>query len=204
MPTKNRIKVYVPDTFYHVYNRGWNRTRIFQADDDYSYFESLLARHLSVDPVVDAKGREYRWLRSEVQLNAYCLMPNHFHILIYQFDDIQAISKLMSSVLTAYTMYFNRKYKRRGSLFESTYKAVPIIDDTQLMHITRYIHLNHSKFRTWPYSSYHDYMGVPQEWIVTKPILELFNSKQEYQEFVDDYEEMQRLRDTIKVELANG
>ena len=110
----------------------------------------------------------------------------------------------MSSVLTAYTMYFNRKYKRRGSLFESTYKAVPIIDDVQLTHITRYIHLNHSKFRTWSHSSYGDYLGLARQWIVPEPILELFDSKQKYKEFIDDYEAMQRLRDTIKAELANG
>lgn len=203
MPTRNRVKIYVPDMFYHLYNRGWNRSVIFEDDDDYVYFETLLARHLSLTPVQDSKGREYRWLRDEIQLNAYCLMPNHFHMLIYQ-TDAQAISKLTSSVLTAYTMYFNKKYKRRGSLFESTYKAVPIIDDAQLMHITRYIHLNHKKYRTWPHSSYSDYLGTARQWIEPEPILELFPSKQKYKEFVDDYEEEQRLRDTIKAELANG
>ncbi|MFZ2544356.1 MAG: transposase [Candidatus Saccharimonadales bacterium] len=132
MPTRNRVKIYVPNTYYHLYNRGWNRSLIFEEDDDYHYFESLLARHLSPEPVEDSKGRQYRWLRDEIQLNTYCLMPNHFHILIYQ-TDAQAISKLMNSVLTAYTMYFNKKYKRRGSLFESTFKAVPIINDSQLI-----------------------------------------------------------------------
>ncbi len=203
MPTKNRVKVYVPDTFYHLYNRGWNRSIIFQEDEDYVYFESLLARHLSLEPTVDSKGRECRWLHNEIQLNAYCLMPNHFHMLVYQTDP-QAISKLMSSALTAYTMYFNKKYKRRGPLFESTYKAVPIADNPQLMHITRYIHLNHAEYRTWLYCSYDDYLGIAREWIETAPILELFTSKGKYKEFVDDYEDMQRLRDTIKSELANG
>lgn len=203
MPTKNRVKVYVADYYYHLYNRGWNRTDIFKDEDDYACFERLLARHLSPAPVIDTKGREYRHLRNSMDLVAYCLMPNHFHMLVYQKDD-HAISQLMSSVLTAYTMYFNRKYKRRGSLFESTYKAVPILEDAQLLHITRYIHLNHSSYRTWPYSSYGDYLEMSREWVYPDTILELFNSKLLYKEFVDDYEAMQRERDRIKAELANS
>lgn len=203
MPTKNRVKVYIADTYYHLYNRGWNRTEIFRENEDYEYFEWLLTRHLSTLPVVDTKGREYRHLRSDIDLLAYCLMPNHFHMLVYQRED-HAISQLMSSVLTAYTMYFNRKYKRRGSLFESTYKAVPILEDAQLLHITRYIHLNHTEYKTWLYSSYDDYLKAPREWIYPGAILELFSSKLHYKEFVDDYEAMQRERDRIKAELANS
>lgn len=203
MPTRNRVKVYVADTYYHLYNRGWNRTEIFKENEDYEYFEWLLARHLSTEPARDAKGREYRHLRENADLIAYCLMPNHFHILVYQRDNY-TIAQLMSSVLTAYTMYFNRKYRRRGSLFESTYKAVPIIEDSQLMHITRYIHLNHSKYITWPHSSYNDYLLNPREWIDPKNILDLFSSKEKYKEFVHDYESLQRERDAIKAELANG
>ena len=69
------------------------------------------------------------------------------------------------------------------------------------MHITRYIHLNHSKYRTWVHSSYLDYLGDRQEWIDTEPILELFPSKEKYEEFVADYETNQRERDDIKQEL---
>lgn len=195
--------MYVADTYYHLYNRGWNRTEIFREDEDYEYFEWLLARHLSTESVTDTKGREYRHLREAIDLVAYCLMPNHFHILAYQHDD-HAIAQLMSSILTAYTMYFNRKYRRRGSLFESTYKAVPILEDVQLMHITRYIHLNHHLYKTWPHSSYDDYLKSPREWIEPTKILALFNSKQGYIGFVNDYEAIQRERDSIKAELASS
>lgn len=174
MPTKNRTKVYIVDTYYHLYSRGWNRTPIFQNDEDYKHFEFILARHLSPEPITDRKGREYHHLRNELDLVAYCLMPNHFHILIYQRED-RAIAELMSSVLTGYTMYFNRKYRRRGSLFESTYKAVPILEDNQPMHITRYIHLNHAQYKTWPYSSYGDCLDEWRKWIDPRSILELFN-----------------------------
>lgn len=126
MPGRNTLKVYVPDTYYHIYNRGWNRGEIFHEEEDYHYFEWLLERHLSPDPVQDSRGREYPHHYELLHLNSYCLMPNHFHILVYQTDEA-GITKLASSVLTAYTMYFNKKYKRRGPLFENTYKAVPII-----------------------------------------------------------------------------
>lgn len=74
-------------------------------------------------------------------------------------------------------------------------------EDVQLMHITRYIHLNHSKYDDWPHSSYGDYLNNPRPWVDATPILGLFASKQDYKEFVSDYEEIQRERDTIKSEL---
>jgi putative transposase len=123
-------------------------------------------------------------------------MPNHFHMLVYIRDEAAA-TKFISSVMTAYTMYFNKKYKRRGPLCESRFKAVIILQNDQLMHITRYIHLNNS--------SYHDYAREhPRNWINSAPILELFTGKEAYLEFVDDYAELQRERDSIKKELAAG
>lgn len=178
--------------------------KIFHEPSDYEYFENLLQRHVSLDPVQDSRGREYIHMRENIELNAYCLMPNHFHILVYIRDDMAA-TKLMSSVMTAYTMYFNRKYKRRGPLYENRFKAVIILRDEQLMHITRYIHLNKADYKTWPWSSYYDYLfEKPRDWIAPQPILELFSSNEAYAEFVDDYAELQRERDNIKRELAGG
>lgn len=201
MPTKNVVKVFVPNAFYHVYNRGWNLGNIFLDEDDRRYFEMLLARHLSPQPVKDRSGREYKHFNPEVHLIAYCLMNNHFHILFYQYDEESAITRLMTSLVTAYTAYFNKRHNRRGSLFESTYKAIWIGDEAQLLHITRYIHLNHSKHATWKHSSYQDYLGNPREWIDPKPILALFGSVVQYKEFVADYEDIQRERENIKKEL---
>lgn len=202
MPTRNVVKVYVPDSYYHIYNRGWNLTKIFLDDEDYNYFERILARHLSPEPAKDKKGREYAHFYSTIRLNSYCLMGNHFHMLVYQKDE-HAISELMKSLLVAYTFYFNKKYKRRGALFESTYKAVLIHEDVQLMHITRYIHLNHDSYQFWSHSSYQDYLSdKPRPFIDPSSILELFSSRKQYAEFVADYEELQRERDTIKKELS--
>lgn len=202
MPVRNVVKIYVSNSFYHVYNRGWNLTKIFLDDEDYAYFEYILERHLSPDPLKDSKGREFTQFYPDIELVAYCLMGNHLHMLIYQREE-HAMVKLMKSILVAYTIYFNKKYKRRGALFESTYKAVLIREDTQLMHITRYIHLNHNEYAVWPYSSYRDYLSTsPRLFIQPTSILELFTSKKQYREFVADYEDLQRERDFIKRELS--
>ncbi len=201
MPTRNVAKVFVSNSYYHVYNRGWNLGKIFLDEEDYFYFERLLARHLSPQPAKDKLGREYPHYYPEVHLIAYCLMGNHFHLLTYQYGNEKAITKLMTSLMTAYTAYFNKRHQRRGSLVESTYKATRIDNDTQLLRTTRYIHLNHSRYATWKHSSYYDYLNPSREWINSQPILELFPSVDAYIEFVADYESTQRERDEIKQEL---
>jgi putative transposase len=118
-------------------------------------------------------------------------MPNHFHLLLHQKEQKQ-IEKFMNSVAVAYAMYFNRKYDRKGPLFESSYKAVRIRTDEQLEHVSRYIHLNPSSFRAWDYSSYSDYIFSPREWVSPDMILGLFGSKGGYSEYVDDYVDVNR------------
>lgn len=200
MPTRHIVKIYVADHYYHVFNRGVNLSKIFVDEQDYRYFESLLARHLYSEPSNDKASKAYRDYSADVQLNAYCLMGNHFHLLLHQSTEI-GVRALMTSVLTAYTMYFNCRHGRRGPLFESTFKAVIILEDSQLMHISRYIHLNHSNYRTWPHSSYKDYINSCRKWVNPKPIIELFGNRDRYIEFVADYEDMQRERDEIKHDL---
>lgn len=202
MPGRNVEKVYAADQYYHIYNRGVNKRKIFLDAEDYRYFEWLLERTLSPTQQKDRKGRAYKWLSESIDLNAYCLMPNHFHLLVYQ-REARVVSQLMSTVATAYTLYFNTKYGRRGPLFENTYRAVLILKDSQLMHITRYIHLNHPGFRQWPYSSYADYLTAPRSWIRPAALLAQFSSVQAYRTFVLDYEAAKRERDRLKRNLAD-
>ena len=122
-------------------------------------------------------------------------------MLVYQ-TDVRGVELLMKTVANAYTMYFNKKYKRRGPMFENVFRAVQIISDEQLQHITRYIHLNHWDYKQWAHSSYSDYLSANREWIAPDRILELFDSKMEYDEFVNDYEALQRENDFLKAELA--
>lgn len=204
MPVKNTVRIESPNTFFHVYNRGVEGRNIYLDDEDYLFFTSLLKRHLSTSPQT-GKKRAYKHFRPFIDLNAYCLMPNHYHLLIYQKDNPTALAKLMSSIITAYTMYFNQRYGRRGPLFETRYKASPIVDDTYLLHISRYIHLNPAEFKLWPHSSYIAYISEYDfpDILAPEVILDLFDSKKAYAEFVDDYTNMQSSLNDIKNYLAN-
>lgn len=206
MPGRNLLRSHAPDGYFHVYNRGVNRRVIFKDAQDYQFFEGLFARHLGNKPAKDSKGREYLWFKPQVELLAYCLMPTHFHLLLIQKDDETAISKLLKSICTAYTMYFNKKYKRRGPLYENNFRASHILADSYLLHISRYIHLNPKKFSTWPHSSYKDYITESyRDWLTLEPMLELFdNNRDEYKLFVSDYKAMHDELEDLKYDLADS
>ena len=203
MPSKHRVKEYAENAYYHVFNRGVAKRVIFKDEDDYTVFLNLLKRYLSARPTQDSKGRDYPWLSEEVEVNAFCLMPNHFHLLIYQKDAV-GMTKLLSGVCTAYSMYFNRKYKRVGPLFQGRFKASRIDDEAYLEHISRYIHLNPRDYRSWQFSSLPYYLGERSaEWLQTWRITEIFESAKEYLAFIADYKEHQSMLEEIKNELAD-
>jgi putative transposase len=205
MPGRNVVKPFVQDAYYHAYNRGVDRQVIFNGNEDYRFFVSLFARHLQHSESKDQKGRPYPHLRPVIDLLAFCLMPNHFHLLVYQKADENALASLMRSIGTAYTMYFNKKYRRRGPLFENHYRAVLIRSDSYLQHISRYIHLNHKDYKRWPHSSYPAFLHPSNapEWLDTERVLALFDSDKQYLVFVDDYQDAQRALEEIKRELKN-
>jgi len=202
MPRKNTVRNDEADSFYHVYNRGHNKSEIFLDDSDYRYFEMLLARSLSSKKSFDKFSRQYSNFNGEVQIHAYCLMSNHFHLLLYQKEQKQ-IEKFMRSILTAYTMYFNRKYDRSGSLYESMYKSVLIKNDEQLRHISRYIHLNPINYRVWDYGSYSDYMYGTRDWVTTDKILKIFKTPKLYADFVDDYVDVKQANNQYSKEIGD-
>ena len=142
MPIKNTIKEYDIPAYYHIYNRGAGNQQVFRDDQDREKFLSLFIRYLDVsDTSTKTDGREYD--KYDIELIAYCLMGNHFHLLVYQETDPSAATQLMRSVATAYTMYFNRKYKQFGHLFQSTFKAARITSGAYLLHITWVANLQH-------------------------------------------------------------
>lgn len=203
MPSKNINKIQSPDSYYHVYARGNNKQIIFIDDKDYKYFLMLFDRYISYDPVINKIGGIYPSYVDKIEILAYCLMPTHFHILIYQID-IPYLEKFMRSLMTSYSRYFNLRHKRTGSIYESCYKAVRIDQESYLQHITRYIHLNPKRWQHYKYSSFKFYQnGNAPIWLTTGKILEQFNSVQEYIDFVADYEEMHDTLHEIKDQLAN-
>lgn len=133
MPIKYRVKQYSAGSYYHIYNRGIDGREIFSEDADYQKFLEILKGYIVPNKVVEDKrfksdkpsiaARKVEMsLAGRVKVVAYCLMPDHFHLVIQQ-EEPGDMTKLMRRVNTAYVMYFNKKYKRRGPLFENAYRA---------------------------------------------------------------------------------
>lgn len=201
MPSRNTIKQLTEDGIYHVYNRGVERRKVFLDVEDYRTFINRLEQLLS-DPkkltIQQTRGRRggdrLQSYHGQIELLAYCLMPNHFHMLVHQIQQ-DALPKFMSSLMTSYSMYFNRKYDRVGSLFQGRYKGSLINEDAYYMHITRYIHLNpidiSKPYDSYPYSSYANYVADSgPEWLNHHLVLGMFDDPSSYKQFVASYEDM--------------
>lgn len=203
MPGKNTLKIYAPGHYYHVYNRGVAKQTIFCDAEDKKKFLQILSRHL--DPA--NKSTRYDGVIYEkfttLELLSYCLMGNHYHLLFYLGDNDQELKKLMQSVGTSYSMYFNRKYKRVGPVFQGVFKASIILEESYLLHITRYIHMNPRRYETYYYSSLKYFLGEqPPAWIKPSRILESFKDT-DYRTFLTDYEDKASEANLLKYELAN-
>lgn len=199
MPSKNTTRLYVENGFYHIYNRGVEKRRIFQEAEDYKKFLHYLKIYLSP---IESVTKEFPLLRAnlvkanlseQLDLLCYCLMPNHFHLLIKQ-KTKDAITKLMRQVMTSYSMYFNNKYNRVGPLFQGKFKAAIIENDPYLLHLSRYIHQNPKErgiaLSDFPWSSYSFYINKNEhEWLKPNQILEYFSNMNKnftYKGFVED------------------
>lgn len=203
MPSRNTARIDLPESYYHVYVRGASKQIIFLEAEDKDFFLYLFSRYLSKKSVTNRAGITYPHLRSEVELLTYCLMDNHFHLLFYQVSQ-GSLSAVMKCVMSAYSSYFNRKYKRSGSPFESRFKSALVNKDAYLLHISRYIHLNPRSWKYYPYSSLiHIRKGTEPEWLQTNKVVSSFASRPDYIDFVADYEENKKMIDELKHELAN-
>lgn len=203
MPSRNIVKVYASESYYHVYNRGVAKQLVFVDKADYEVFLSLLKRYLSNQPAKSRSRMEYPWYQSRLDLLSFCLMPNHIHMLIYQYDE-KAVIEFMRSLMTSYSMYFNKRHKRVGPVFQSHYKANRIDQNNYLDHISRYIHLNPSRWEDYPFSSLKYYMNRAQaEWLRPEAILGLFPDRIQYLEFLRDYEGYKEMLEEVKLELAH-
>lgn len=204
MPARNVIREYAPHEYYHVYNRGVAKQTIFYDATDKRQFLEILARHLDPqDKSTKNNGVPYRKFDQDLELLCYCLMGNHFHLLFYLGEDKDVLKEYMQSVLTAYSMYFNRKYKRVGPLFQGVFRASRITTDAYLLHISRYIHLNPRYYKTYFYSSLRYYLGEkPPRWLQIERAKELFEGI-DYKAFLEDYEDSKAAFELIKTELAD-
>ncbi len=204
----------VVGSYYHIYNRGTDKRKIFLGDRDYSRFLCSLFLCNSTEPSdMKVQGptlyESLKMRRGEtiVDICSYCFMPNHFHLLLHEKSE-GGISKFMQKLQTAYTMYFNKKNERSGALFQGKYKLSRAEHDNYLKYLIAYIHLNPVKLiepnwreagisdkknvetflKKYKYSSYADFLGMPR---IERKIINI-ESLPQYFEKPSDFE------DTIK------
>jgi len=131
--------------FYHLYNRGNDKRIIFSDEQDYNHFLFLMYVCNTVKSIELRKlGENFDREETIIDIGAYCLMPNHFHILAHETTE-NGISKYMLKLLTAYSMYFNKKYERTGKLYEGKFKSIHASSDKYFKYLYSYIHLNPAK-----------------------------------------------------------
>ncbi|MBI4065398.1 transposase [Candidatus Gottesmanbacteria bacterium] len=142
----------------------------------------------------------------DVDIISYCFMPNHFHLLLRQRID-KGVSRFVSNTTNGYTKYFNTKHHRVGPLLQGTFKAVWVETEEQLLHLTRYIHLNpttnylvqEQNLQDYPWSSFQEYFGLKETGICDTSFLRsTFPSGKVYEEFVLDQVDYARELEKIK------
>lgn len=198
-----RKKVFSPGEYYHIYNRGVEKRKIFRDRYDVDRFIRSMVAFNSVEPVgslrqldIEQKNRgltpvEPAEKEQLVDIVAYCLNPNHFHLLLRE-KVAGGVSEFMKRVLGGYTWYFNNRYERSGTLLQGRFQSSHIDSNEYLLHVSVYVNLN---FRVHQYkkqiiqniaSSYDEYCGSKkkQQEICTKEsILGQFKNKKAYVEF---------------------
>lgn len=214
-----RLIPFITKEIYHVFNRGIDRCPTFTTKREYARALDTLKYYQFKNPPVklskfltmqDERKQEIMkmMINNEklVKIYSYCLMPNHFHLLLMQNTE-NGISKFLSNFQNSYTRYFNTRHDRDGSLLLDQFKGVRIETDEQFMHVSRYIHLN-------PYTSYvvkkledlenYSWSSLPeylynQERAVEKDfLLSFFKNTKDYKQFVFDQADYQRKLNAIK------
>jgi len=205
-----RTTIFAPSEYYHLYNRGAEKKNIFCDKQDYVRFMFLMFYFQSPTPINNTAWYTRSFLKTGlfrlqaqklneilksryIELTAFTLMPNHFHLLVQNLED-SAVSVYMQRVLTAYSKYFNAKYKATGHLFQGPFGAVHVKKNEQLLHLSAYIHKNPKDlhdhkdgYDKYQWSSYQDYLSF-NRWdklLKTDMLQKQFASQSAYKNFVE-------------------
>lgn len=203
---------FVQNAYYHFCNRSNDEGPIFLDERDYARFLFFILYYQAPLPLHNI-GRQTSYFskyskfniseeiitqiiaQRKVELNAFTIMPNHFHILAQEKTDAgKGIPWYFQRIETGYAKYFNAKYKKRGHLFQGRFRAIPVETDEQLLYLSAYIHRNPRDLKKWegneaqyPWSSYQDCVGE-NRWkglLVPNIFLDQFSTKKSYSNFVD-------------------
>jgi len=200
----------VPGMYFHIYNRGNNRENLFIEKRNYPYFLSLYTKY--VEPIAD--------------IYAYCLMRNHFHLLVriksedeYQTSRVLETreasmkekkfnpSQAFSNLFNAYAKAINKGYGRTGSLFEERFGRIPVTNDSYFTNLIFYIHYNPQKhgfvddFRNWEWSSYHALTGTGQTKLKRAEVLDMFGNLKGFEESHQERMDEKKLEMLIDAEF---
>lgn len=204
----------VTDQVYHVFNRGINHQPTFTDAFEYKRAIAVIDYYRFANPplkfsVLLKLSQENRTqiltdMKTDysklIEILSFCLMPNHFHFLLKQVQD-NGISKFLSNFQNSYTRYFNTKNERDGAMFLGQFKAVLVETDEQLMHVSRYIHLNPTtsyvvkdfdSLLNYPWSSLPEYLNNKPKICEISTIMEIFGKPANYERFLEDQVEYQR------------
>jgi REP element-mobilizing transposase RayT len=169
---------FLPNQYYHIYNRGAHKLEIFRAASDYRFLLQLI------------KNRAEKY---DISVIAYCLMPNHYHFLFRQNSDT-TISSFIQAVFNLYSKAFNRKYCHSGTLFERSFQAILVNQTEYLLHLCRYIHRNPLDAgmvkhpAEWEFSNYLEWVKKRTGKLVDMEFVrDNFGNSEEYEDFVLSY-----------------
>lgn len=193
-----RTTVFANNQYYHIFNRGVEKRTVFLDKRDYDRFIETMVYYQEIKPVCrfSFKKRDI-FLNSpphksnkQVEIISYVLMPSHFHFILQQISN-NGIPHFISKLVNSYTKYFNTRHKRIGPLFQGNFRAKRVEDDEQLLHLSRYIHLNPvtdylvKDLKKYFYSSYPEFLDQSENNICNKEVvLSQFKTKAKYEKFV--------------------
>lgn len=215
-----RRTVITPGEIYHVFNRSVGSIPVFLSTREYKRAREVFEFYTYDKPLLrfsrfnvlpgEHKAAFIQRLRESpkiIELFAYCLMPNHFHFLVRELVE-DGIATFMSNFQNSYAKYFNTKFERSGALFQSMFKAVRIETDEQLLHVSRYIHLNPvtsyllqsaEELGSFRWSSWSNYNQQNESDIINSDlVISHFKTLRDFRKFNFDQADYQRNLDEIK------
>jgi len=211
-----RETILANEEIYHIFTKSIAGFKIFNSHDDFIRMLNTLifyragktscklSLYLKRGVSANSKpGMEFG-SRDIVEIIAYCIMPTHIHLILKQIKN-NGISDYMNLILKSYSKYFNKKHERNGPLWESRFKNVLVETDEQLLHLSRYIHLNPSTAylvnapANWEFSSYKEYLGkVGENERICNFLSYLYMNASSYENFVEDFIDYERNISKIK------
>ncbi len=164
-----KLEILEREHYYHIYNRGINGENIFISDDNKMYFLKLLSKHLTV----------------KISVFAYCLMNNHYHLIVRIDDNPEVVTQSFSNLFNAYAKAFNKQNNRAGSLFEKHFKRIKLKNEDYLKQLILYVHLNpkhhlNIDYTNYIFSSYKTILSIKSTKVKRGEILNIFEGRDNF------------------------